>query len=71
VLAVLLKNAGIGLNNMLGFTGETKLLYTTGEITPGLEFWSWHGLSNRLAHLILPSLVLIVVAVAFYGLVPA
>jgi peptide/nickel transport system permease protein len=67
VLAVLLKNAGIGLNNVLGFTGETKLLYTTGEITPGLAFWSWHGLGNRVAHLVLPSLVLIVVAVAFYG----
>jgi peptide/nickel transport system permease protein len=67
VLAVLLKNAGITLNNLLGFTGETKLLYTTGEITPGLDFWSWHGLGNRLAHLVLPSLVLILVAVAFYG----
>jgi peptide/nickel transport system permease protein len=67
VLAVLFKNAGIGLNNALGFTGDTKLLYTTGEITPGLEFWSWYGLANRLAHLVLPSLVLIAVAVAFYG----
>ena len=67
VLAVLYKNAGIGLNNALGFTGDTKLLYTTGEITPGLATWSWAGLTNRLAHLVLPSLVLIAVAVAFYG----
>jgi len=67
VLAVLFKNAGIGLNNLLGFTGSTKLLYTTGEITPGLDVWSWEGLTNRLAHLVLPSLVLTVVAVAFYG----
>ena len=67
VLAVLFKNAGIGLNNVLGFTGDTKLLYTTGEITPGLDAWSWDGLMNRLAHLVLPSLVLIAVAVAFYG----
>jgi peptide/nickel transport system permease protein len=67
VLAVLLKNAGIGLNNLLGFTGDTKLLYTTGEITPGLATWSWHGLMNRLAHLVLPSLVLIAVSVAFYS----
>ena len=67
VLAVLLKNAGIGLNNALGFTGETKLLYTTGEITPGLDPWTFVGLTNRAAHLVLPSLVLIVVAVAFYG----
>lgn len=63
VLGVLFKNAGIGLNNWLGF----KLLYTTGEITPGLDPWSWTGLVNRLAHLALPSLVLIVIAIAFYG----
>jgi peptide/nickel transport system permease protein len=67
VLAVLLKNVGIGLNNLLGFTGDTKLLYTTGEMTPGLDVWSWAGIVNRVSHLILPSLVLIVVAVAFYG----
>ena len=67
VLAVLYKNAGIALNDALGFTGETKLLYTTGEITPGLEFWSWEGIVDRAAHLALPSLVLITAAVAFYG----
>lgn len=67
VLAVLFKNAGIGLNNALGFTGETKLLYTTGEVTPGLAMWSWNGLVNRLAHLILPTLVLGTVTAAFYG----
>ena len=67
VLAVLLKNAGIGLNNVLGFTGDTKLLYTTGEITPGIDPWSLAGWTNRAAHLVLPSLVLIVIAVAFYG----
>jgi|CXWL01.1.fsa_nt_gi peptide/nickel transport system permease protein len=67
VLAVLLKNAGIGLNNLLGFTGDTRLLYTTGEITPGLDSWTWTGIVNRLAHMALPSLVLIVVGTAFYG----
>lgn len=67
VLGVLFKNAGIGLNNLLGFTGDTKLLYTTGEITPGLDPWTVDGIFNRIAHLILPSLVLIAVAVAFYG----
>jgi peptide/nickel transport system permease protein len=67
VLAVLFKNAGIGINNLLGFTGDTKLLYTTGEITPGLDPWSWVGLANRAAHLVLPSLVLIAAAVAFYS----
>jgi peptide/nickel transport system permease protein len=63
VLGVLFKNAGIGLNNWLGF----RLLYTTGEITPGLDPWSWAGLGNRVAHLVLPSMVLIAIAVAFYG----
>ena len=67
VLAVLFKNAGIGLNNFLGFTGDAKLLYTTGEITPGLAMWSSEGILNRLAHLVLPSLVLTSVGVAFYG----
>ena len=63
VLAVLYKNAGIGLNNLLGFT----LLYTTGEITPGLDGWSWEGLTDRLQHLVLPTLVLMSVSVAFYS----
>jgi peptide/nickel transport system permease protein len=67
VLAVLVKNAGIELNNVLGFTGETKLLYTTGEITPGLDSWSWDGIANRIAHLILPTFVLALGSIAFYG----
>ncbi len=67
VIAVLYKNAGIALNDALGFTGDTKLLYTTGEITPGLEFWSREGLVDRVAHLVLPSFVLITTAIAFYG----
>ena len=67
VLAVVYKNGGIWLNDVLGFAGDTKLLYTTGEITPGLEFWSVEGLVDRAAHLVLPSLVLITTAVAFYS----
>jgi peptide/nickel transport system permease protein len=67
VLAVLFKNAGIGLNNILGFTGEVKLLYTTGEITPGLNPWSLDGLINRVKHLVLPTLVLASAAAAYYG----
>jgi peptide/nickel transport system permease protein len=67
VLGVLFKNAGIGLNNVLGFTEGTRLLYTTGELTPGIDPWTWSGIVNRLAHMALPSLVLIVIAVAFYG----
>jgi len=67
VLAVLVKNAGISLNDLLGFTGETKLLYTTGEITPGLDSWSLAGISNRIAHLALPTFVLMSGAIAFYS----
>jgi peptide/nickel transport system permease protein len=67
VLAVLYKNAGIGVNNALGFTGEVKLLYTTGEITPGLDPWTWNGITNRLSHMVLPSLVLMSMSIAFYS----
>ena len=67
VLAVMLKNAGITLNNTLGFTGDVKLLYTVGEITPGIDQWSWDGLVDRLKHLVLPSLGLIAGSVAFYS----
>ena len=67
VLAVLVKNAGIGLNDLLGFTGDTKLLYTTGEITPGLDSWSLAGVSNRIAHLVLPTFVLMSISIAFYS----
>jgi peptide/nickel transport system permease protein len=67
VLAVLYKNAGVGLNNLLGFTGDVKLLYTTGEITPGLNPWSWDGIVDRLSHMVLPTLVLMSVSIAFYS----
>jgi len=67
VLAVLFKNGGIELNRVLGFTGDTRLLYTTGEITPGVDPWTAAGILNRLAHLVLPSLVLVAVGTAFYG----
>jgi peptide/nickel transport system permease protein len=67
VLAVLLKNAGIALNDALGFTGDVKLLYTTGEMTPGLDPWSREGIVDRIAHLVLPSLSLMLGSVAFYS----
>jgi peptide/nickel transport system permease protein len=67
VIAVMIKNAGIGVNDLLGFSGATKLLYTTGEITPGLDPWSFHGVMNRIAHMVLPTLVLMSGAIAFYS----
>jgi peptide/nickel transport system permease protein len=57
VLAVLVKNAGIWFNRVSGHEAS-PLLYTTGEITPGLHTWSWAGLTDRLGHLILPTIVL-------------
>ena len=66
-LACCSRTPGSGSTGLLGFTEGTRLLYTTGEITPGLDPWSWTGIVNRLAHLALPSLVLIVIAIAFYG----
>jgi peptide/nickel transport system permease protein len=67
VLAVVLKNAGIVLNEALGSTGDRKLLYTIGESTPGLDAWSWPGFLDRIGHLALPSAVLIAVSAAFYS----
>jgi peptide/nickel transport system permease protein len=63
VLAVFLKAIGIGINGVIG----SQFFLTVGEITPGLDTWSWAGISDRLRHLILPSLVLILGAYAFYG----
>ena len=63
VLAVFLANAGSSFNQAIGHT----LVYNTGEYTPGLEAWTWANIINRLQHLILPSLVLILQGVAFYS----
>jgi peptide/nickel transport system permease protein len=59
VLAVLVKNAGTWFNRAVG-RADNPILLTTGEITPGLDPWSWAGLTDRAAHLILPSIVLII-----------
>jgi peptide/nickel transport system permease protein len=63
VLAVFLKTSGTDLNQALGH----QVLYNTGEYTPGLSQSSWAGITDRLEHLILPSLVLIFQAFAFYS----
>jgi peptide/nickel transport system permease protein len=68
VLAVLVKNAGTYFNRAVG-RADNPLLFNTGEITPGLDTWSWAGLTDRFQHLILPSIVLIlgVNGAAFYS----
>jgi peptide/nickel transport system permease protein len=63
VLAVFLANAGVKFNNLIGY----RVVYNTGEYAPGLEALSWPGILDRLQHLILPSLVLIMQGFAFYS----
>jgi peptide/nickel transport system permease protein len=63
VLAVFLANAGTSFNNAVGH----RVVYNTGEYAPGLEGWSWDGIVDRVQHLILPSLVLILQGFAFYS----
>jgi peptide/nickel transport system permease protein len=45
----------------------SRLVYNTGEYTPGLSEWSSAGIIDRIEHLILPSLVLILKGFAFYS----
>lgn len=63
VLAVVLANAGASFNDLIGH----RLVYNTGEYTPGLEAWTFSDAMNRIQHLILPSLVLILQGFAFYS----
>lgn len=63
VLAVLLANAGTFFNDAVG----TRVVYNTGEYTPGLQNWTMAGMTDRIQHLILPSLVLILQGFAFYS----
>jgi len=63
VLSVFLANSGASLNNAVG----QRVVYNTGEYTPGLAEWSGAGITDRLQHLVLPSLVLILQGFAFYS----
>ena len=63
VLSVFLANSGASLNNAVG----QRIVYNTGEYTPGLAEWSGAGVTDRLQHLVLPSLVLILQGFAFYS----
>jgi peptide/nickel transport system permease protein len=63
VLAVFLANAGSSFNDAIGH----RLVYNTGEYTPGLETWTSADIINRLQHLVLPSVVLILQGLAFYS----
>lgn len=63
VLAVFVANGGSSFNNLIGF----RLVYNTGEYLPGMQGWSGPALLDRLQHLILPSLVLVLQGFAFYS----
>jgi peptide/nickel transport system permease protein len=63
VLAVFLAHSGTGFNNAVGY----RVVYNTGEYAPGLQNWTAAGIQDRIQHLILPSLVLILQGFAFYS----
>jgi peptide/nickel transport system permease protein len=61
VLATMLTLAAVGLNDALGFT----LLEYTGEYNPALS--GWDQFTNRINHLILPTISLSLGQIAFYS----
>jgi peptide/nickel transport system permease protein len=63
VLAVIVKHAGTSLNVLVGFT----IFYNTGEISPGLDPSSWIGIRDRIQHMVLPTLVLMMLYISIYG----
>src|SRR3954451_14709114 len=63
VLAVVLEIAAIGFNNTVG----TKVFQYTGEFTPGLEGGFWTHAVDRLQHLVLPSLTLVLGEIAIFS----
>jgi peptide/nickel transport system permease protein len=63
VLSVMVKQSGTAINNAVG----QKLVYNTGEYTPGINHWDASGILDRIQHLILPSIVLVLITTALYG----
>jgi peptide/nickel transport system permease protein len=63
VLAVVLEIAAVGFNNAVG----TKVFEYTGEFTPGLQGGFWTHAVDRLQHLILPSLTLVLGEIAIFS----
>jgi peptide/nickel transport system permease protein len=63
VLAVGLEILAVKVNNATG----TKLFEYTGEYTPGLDGGFWTHAVDRLKHLVLPSLTLILGEIAIYS----
>ncbi len=63
VLAILLEILAVGFNDAVG----AKFFKYTGEFTPGLSGGFWTKAGDRVQHLILPSLVLILGQIAIYS----
>jgi peptide/nickel transport system permease protein len=63
VLAVLLEILAVGFNNAVG----AKVFEYTGEFTPGLTGGFWVQLGDRLQHLVLPSLTLVLGEIAVFS----
>jgi peptide/nickel transport system permease protein len=63
LLAVLLKLGGLSANQATGAT----IFYYTGEYTPGLTGPWWQLAANRVQHLILPTLAVVLPSAAFYS----
>jgi len=63
VLAVLLEIVAVGFNNAVG----ARVFEYTGEFTPGLAGGFWAHLGDRLRHLVLPSLTLVLGEIAIFS----
>ncbi len=63
VLAVLLQIAAVAFNDAVG----VRVFEYTGEYTPGVSGGLWANLVDRLQHLVLPSLTLILGAIAIFS----
>jgi peptide/nickel transport system permease protein len=63
VLAVVLEIAAVGINNAVG----SKVFEYTGEFTPGLQGGFWPHAVDRLKHLVLPSLTLVLGEIAIFS----
>ena len=63
VLAILLETIAIGINDAVG----SKVFLYTGEFTPSLGGSWWHQAVDRVQHLVLPTLTLVLGEVAIYS----
>jgi glutathione transport system permease protein len=63
LIGILLKFGGLRLNEAAGST----VLYYTGEFSPGLQGGWWAALVDRLSHLALPTLAIVLIQIAFYS----